>query len=236
MFGRCHSFCNEVLFSLRENVWGNWTVSTRELVLKSSPEEIALYRWALETIVPQEVRLAATRVVDVGCRDWSYVEALAQAFPHASLTGIEVDARRRYWNLRRRMDHAQAYTRAVQNQGRDCRCLFKDFRAVEEGEFAGEGALTVFCFLFPFVSENPCLKGGLPAPYSHFEEVLKSAQKLANRPSFFVSLHQGDWERDVAQAAYDKVSLESKNLELSIEEVSQFSVFPYELQAFISKS
>src|SRR4051812_12636873 len=56
---------------------------------------------------------AAKHVIDVGCRTWSSARALAEFFPSASLLGVELDGGRRYWNLHRRQDVAQAYAASL---------------------------------------------------------------------------------------------------------------------------
>jgi hypothetical protein len=160
--------------------------------------------------------------VDVGCRNWSYVPALAHFFQNAQLTGIEVDGWRRYWNLYRRIDMARAYAYQLRKEGRQIQVLEKDFREVNAVSIPGKKITqSVFCFFFPFLSENPCFKWGLPSRFVNFTDLLKHAQNLAesmNSKPRFISSHQGEWEAEEAQKIYSQLKIPIQKKSVSVEE------------------
>jgi hypothetical protein len=152
---------------------------------------------------------SVARVVDVGCRNWSYAPALARFFPRAALLGVELDGGRRYADLFRRMDSALSHAGELRRQGRDARCAFMDFRSV--APTPADGA-TVVCFFFPFVSRDPCRGWGLPSRHADFTSLLRAALAWTRPgdPLWILSTHQGHWERDLAEAAYREAGLETR--------------------------
>lgn len=174
-----------------------------------------------------------TRVVDVGCRNWSYADALADFFPNARLLGVEVDGNRRYWNLRRRRDAADVHARALAAQGTEARCIFGDFRKLATTELADAVPGPVaFTFFYPFVSARPCLKWGLPLEYADFGSLLEHAGKLCRakgRGGVLLSCHQGEWEAALAEEAYSKAGLKPLRTPLAPERFSGLWPAPYEV-------
>ncbi|MCM2324511.1 MAG: hypothetical protein NDJ90_14730 [Oligoflexia bacterium] len=220
---------NAVTFSLREQLLGRLRLragAPRLPAEKSLAGEHAYYRLLLSRISESDPGLlqAIDACVDVGCRNWSYAPALARFFPRADLLGIELDGGRRYWNLYRRRDFADAFARrAAEQSGRGASCLFRDFTSVGADELRARlprlaeathapGAL-LFTFFYPFVSERPCLKWGLPASFAGFSPLLRHARELAPRRSALVllSAHQGEWERELALRAYAEAGLETRS-------------------------
>jgi hypothetical protein len=215
---------NSLQFQLRAHFFGK--IKLRSGLPKILPagarrSEIEFYRLLLKQAIGEEGGNQFDSVIDVGCRNWSYVEALAQFFPNADLTGVEVDGWRRYWNLHRRIDQATAYARAVQDERRQARALPIDFRHFElESDFE-RAALIYF---FPFVSENPCLGWGLPARYSNFSSLLQYSLRLfqlhKNRaPWTWISAHQGEWEAEIARESYSNLNFKWIEKQISPEEV-----------------
>ncbi len=139
--------------------------------------------------------------MDVGCRNWSYAAALGEAFPRARLLGVEVDGGRRYWDLYRRRDLAEAYASDLRKNGREAKCLFRDFRKISKVDLP-RGEQVAFCFFFPFVSARPCVKWGLPLQFVAFDSLLEHSRTISEK-SMIMSCHQGEWEAEIAKQAYE---------------------------------
>lgn len=197
-------FFQDFQYYLRKNYLGKVSLrnGSPELgaALKSDGAERTFYRLVLERAFV-DGREKWDEVWDVGCRNWSYVRALADYFPEAELVGVEVDGGRRYWNLYRRRDYAEAFARAV---GSRARCVFEDFRQVRILE---SQSARLFCFFFPFVSENPCREWGLPLEFSDFSELLARSMASKSGRLQILSLHQGEWEAEAAREIYIKAGV-----------------------------
>src|SRR4051812_22371916 len=93
---------NEVQFYLRQRVFGKVILRRSCPSLHTLDElqgEYQYYKLLLSNGFHKEIRQEIKHVMDVGCRNWSYVRALAEFFPSAKISGMEVDGSRRYWNL-----------------------------------------------------------------------------------------------------------------------------------------
>jgi hypothetical protein len=195
-----------VQFFLRERFWGR--VSLRrslprvENASTDTPNQTGEHRF-YELLIRGSFNESECRsfdkIIDVGCRNGSYLPALRRLFPQAQVLGIELDGLRRYWNFYRRADYARAYAQAC-----DASVLFGDFRKLSDPSLGlpsqGKVLITIF---YPFVSERPCLKWGLPVEFSHFSELLAEIKKLsAKNPNLtfeILSAHQGEWEAEKAR-------------------------------------
>ena len=144
-------------------------------------------------------------VYDIGCRNWSYAPAVAAAFPRARLVGVEVDGGRRYWNLHRRIDAAASQASELSCTGHRANVIFDDFRNLVLPASTVSSAL--FCFFYPFVSERPCRKWGLPVSFARFYSLLAHAQTSEARQNQVLSVHQGEWEAVLARQAYGRAGL-----------------------------
>lgn len=188
-------------FGLRDRFWGRLRLRGGLPRPERGPQaegEQAFYALLLERALPAPERDRIGIVRDVGCRNWSYARAVARAFPRAELVGIELDGGRRYWNLYRRGDAARAHAEDLILAGRSARCVFGDFRAVPLEARAVAGSSDATLFFFPFVSPRPCLRWGLPPEYADFPSLLAHARD----GSMLLSCHQGQWEGEIARAAY----------------------------------
>jgi hypothetical protein len=191
-------------FSVRQNFLGKLKLRPGLPNARVSRAESDFYRLILKTALPEggnDIDL----LVDVGCRNWSYARALAEFFPSADLLGIELDGGRRYWNLHRRVDQAEAFAREA-SSGRKIHALCADFMDVDQ-KTAGTSPELVLAisFFYPFVSVDPCLSWGLPARYSSFSPLLTHAKRLMLQSapgSVLVSCHQGEWESEIAARCY----------------------------------
>ncbi len=231
---------NELQFGLREKVLG-------KIVLRKSLPRLAqgysveqernFYRLVLTRgLAPLNQNHLFSYVTDVGCRNWSYAHALADFFPQAQITGVDVDGFRRYWNLYRRIDHAQAYAGDLRRRGREVQAYAKDFR---DFYLPPSPSQVLFTFFFPFVSENPCLKWGLPARFVNFPLLLKHSLILQwislAQGATWLSAHQGEWEASEARKAYTRAGLDWREIVLSLEETREFWPSPYETHILISQ-
>ena len=204
-----------VQFFLREHFWGRLSFH-RSLppVSDSSPDtpnqtpEHRFYELLIRKSFPnsspnssgEAERLTFQKVIDIGCRNGSYLPALRRLFPNAELLGVELDSLRRYWNLYRRADYARAYAQAC-----GARVLFGDFKelSTESLRLPAQGAVLITLF-YPFVSERPCLKWGLPVQFSDFDQLILKIKNLRTQnPTLdfhLMSAHQGEWEAEKARA------------------------------------
>ena len=230
-----------LLFSLRQSALGklqfhNTLPTLPDFARRGREPEfypLAIAR-AFSKTEAENIRL----VVDVGCSNWSYVRALANSFPNAALLGVELDGGRRYWNLHRRIDYAQAYADEVRKEGRWVEVYWRDFLQLVTLTHVKIPAKSevLFCFFFPFVSENPCLKWGLPRRYVNFEALLKKVHLLcesAALQSRILSVHQGEWEAHEAERSYSNLKLAVKQFSLDVEETTEVWPSHFETRGFL---
>lgn len=202
-----------VQFLLRTHLWGRVPLRRRPVDMTgdfAETPEFRFYQLLIQRGLPHTLRTAVTEIWDIGCRNWSYLPAVAASFPNARIRGVEVDGARRYWNLYRRMDVAEAYAQGYRTSGREVEFFPKNFLKVDLSSAEKE---TLFCFFYPFVSSRPCVKWGLPTRYADFDSLLRHAAQpilsLGEAPKIF-SVHQGCWELELAVAAYQKQGLEHR--------------------------
>ncbi|MGZ3708857.1 MAG: hypothetical protein ACXWPM_08760, partial [Bdellovibrionota bacterium] len=120
---------------------------------------------------------------------------------------VELDGARRYWNLYRRIDQARAQASAVAPAD----ALHADFRAVDLPKDLSASALTSF---YPFVSEYPALAWGVPPELSDFREILMKIRTAR----LILTVHQGEWEAELARAAYRRSGLSPREFIVAPEE------------------
>jgi hypothetical protein len=194
-----------IQFSLRQKAWGRLKLRRRLPEARSEASELELYLHFTQLARSCTPTSATSDVIDVGCRNWSYVGALRQAFPNARLLGIELDGYRRYFNLFRRIDFARAFAKHA-----DAQVFHADFLSLSKGSL-NLGPSPLFVFFFPFVSDHPCLKWGLPTQYVDFLECLRHARALAAEGPFAIlSVHQGEWEGELAAKIYSSFMTEMR--------------------------
>jgi len=235
------NFLNELKYSLRQKWLGNWVLRRTPPnlpLLSNRYQENQFYQLLLGSIIPQDQAEKFTQIIDVGCRNWSYLSSLASYFPNAKLTGIEVDGKRRYWNLYRRMDLAQAQAETLRLQGRKVEFHCQDFLSLSlqfHPEKTNSEQQGLFCFLYPFVSKDPCLDWGLPARFSDYGALLSHSRKLsdsAGLPFFWMTVHQGDWEADEARKIYHEWGFKMKELQIKSEQWQDFWPSRYDAWIF----
>ena len=199
----------DLQFQLRQHLLGRLVLRPglpRLRLSVAGSNECAYYRKLFCAAMDKRARRSVGRVIDIGCRNWSYVQALADCFPRATLLGVELDGYRRYWDMYRRIDYAQAYAARLD---RPARAIAGDFRTLTALNDIGNAGETLFCFVFPFVTDHPCVRWGLPRCYADYRSLLQHAQHLAHpQPARFLAVHQGDWEVDVARDIYASMGFE----------------------------
>lgn len=260
---------NEVGFSLRQEYFSKLALrmSTPRISLNTeqTQRENQYYKMILSSGLGASAGLGqdlineTRQVIDIGCRNWSYVQALSEFFPKSSIKGIEVDAGRRYWNLYRRIDLIRAYGQALRNaqrlnerhtehltehhgdpsnphtENRDITWLHADFRSLKTIQYKTPVA---FCFFFPFVSDNPCLKWGLPKRFVCFQELLAHSihlSEITHSPAIWISSHQGEWEAEIARDIYTRMGLLLNEYTLTVENFKDFWPSPYDTKIFTAK-
>jgi hypothetical protein len=220
-----------VQFFLREHLFGK-VVLRRGLPYVPAPTEVTpehrFYRLLIENSLTPEERSRQNLVIDVGCRNGSYLAALAQAFSRADTVGVELDGNRRYWDLYRRADYARAFCASLEthlqtekrvgqeNSGtperRQVKVVFGDVRKLSGSELGlPDTGSVLFTLFYPFVSEHPCLKWGLPVQYASFKLILQHLRELQQaRPQLqlgLLSAHQGEWEAEEARKSFNALSI-----------------------------
>jgi hypothetical protein len=191
------------------------------------------YSHIIKAAIPSEKAATIRHVIDIGCRNWTYASSLAASFPNAALTGIELDGFRRYWNLYRRIDYAYAHANALKDTGKKVEVLHADFHNLSF-ELSTMAKPLLWCFLFPFVSQRPCKKWGLPSRFADFSSLLEHSIDLSTgnaslHPShsehsqtagkiLWLSVHQGEWEAEIARSIYQRLGFSIREKIISPQE------------------
>ncbi len=138
----------------------------------------------LEQLLPNPPSYSELSWLDVGAKNWTYVEALYRfantLHPQACLTGIELDAYRRYSNLHTRADYAATYIKGLSNT---------QYLVGDVLDHHGQYHI-ISCFL-PFVFIEPCLYWGLPKRYFRPEAFLSHLLSLLRPNGTLILLNQG---------------------------------------------
>lgn len=190
---------NEVGFNLRSNVFGKLKFRRGfPSVLDVDPAEVEFYRRLISKCKEQLLNQRIARVWDVGAKNGSYLSLLASEFQNSILAAVEIDGKRRYVNGFLREDYLLARANDLRKLKRKVEVYLEDFQTVDIPVTLEP---QLFFFLFPFVSEDPCLAWGLPKRFAKFEELLKKTRSQEGK-RVILSTHQGEWERDDADRAY----------------------------------
>ncbi|MGE4234402.1 MAG: hypothetical protein AB7F43_13835 [Bacteriovoracia bacterium] len=189
---------NELAFRFRSKFLGKIPLRHSAPEFKPDPQEIKVYDSVLDAAgLPRHFE----RVIDVGCRNWSYLPSLISHFD-SSFIGVEVDVFRRNLNMHRRLDYLKAAVSYAKKMGVEAGFAAQDFRKLRFRETKS----TLVLFFFPFVSSNPCLKWGLPTSFSDFSELVEAAKKIPGI-THIASVHLGNWELSLAEKAYRECGL-----------------------------
>lgn len=197
-------------FLLRTSLWGNLRLRKQLPNAQLNREELQFYRLVLDTAMQGAPSLSSgiDFVFDVGCRNWSYLSALAAFFQNAQFAGIEIDGGRRYWNMHRRIDVAQSHAVALfLEQARIANVVSGDAFRIQRDHVVPKrvgmhSSLAVSLF-FPFVSEYPCKSWGIPKENSNFSKLMQHLNTQFPGANW-ISCHQGEWEADIARKVYQR--------------------------------
>lgn len=127
------------------------------------------------------------RIVDVGSRTFYYAPALFRFFRRhyqvETLTGIELDAYRRYRNGFTAYDYAQAYLKELGEPG---------IIRYEAVDFMRSDAAYNVCTLFlPFVTQDPLLHWGLPLGTFQPARLIEHAYRQLEKPGILLITNKG---------------------------------------------
>lgn len=149
----------------------------------------------------------ALSVLDIGSKNFDYVDAVHGFLSRhrgsrtVTLTGIEVDAHRRYTDLRTRRAWAEHYCAAVPGAS---------YLAGDLQEHRGRyGLITWF---FPFVSEYPLLRWGLPLGLFRPQDLFDHAAGLLEPGGVFVLLNLTEREAGLQEALVRASGLDYEDL------------------------
>jgi len=124
--------------------------------------------------------------LDIGCKNWGYVEAIHQVMQklspdqHFEMTGIELDAFRLYGNFHTRWDYAQTFIQPIPQAHYIARDVLQH-----------QGAYDVISWFLPFVFEDPCLAWGLPLTHFKPKALLNHVVQLLKPNGLLLIVNQG---------------------------------------------
>ncbi len=148
------------------------------------------------------------RVLDVGSKNFDYVDALHGFFSHCGgdrkvqLVGVEIDAYRRYTDLRTRQAWADHY--CAQVPGADF--VAGDVADVSVAALAQP--FDVITWFFPFVTEFPLLRWGLPLKFFSPQELLAAVWSRLAPGGVLIVANQNEREADLQRDLLVKLGLQ----------------------------
>ena len=150
----------------------------------------------LKQIAPQSGHHESFSWLDVGAKNWSYVESLyrfieASGIEAFELHGIELDGYRRYVDGYCRADYAQAFIQHLPNTHYWVRSL--EAHWAENTSQNREKYDVISCFL-PFVFVEPTLAWGLPKKYFDPATFLTQLLALLKPGGILIITNQGEDE------------------------------------------
>jgi hypothetical protein len=178
-----HFMANYFLFSARQRMTNSrWQRNLAVLErLESASRSPALDKLLRQT--------GPLRILDIGSKNFDYVDALAGFFSRClshrdvQITGLEIDAHRRYTDLRTRRAWAEHYVSFVPSA--------RYFAADLLNHTETYHAITWF---FPFLTEFPLLKWGLPLSLFQPATLLAHAWSLLLPGGVLILVNQTDAE------------------------------------------
>lgn len=162
------------------------------------------------------------KAVDVGSKHFNYAPALHHFYSNhwaiEKLTGIEIDAYRRYQDFSSRYDHAHFYIKPL-SRAEYHPINFLDFK---------ENYDVVTMFL-PFVYQRPLLKWGLPLSEYQPLSLMKHAYDRLNSGGIWIITNQGKSE-------YERQHHLLKDLEIPFQGLGKFEgvFFPFKHDHYIT--
>lgn len=132
-----------------------------------------------------------TSFLDIGSKNFDYVDALAgfwqlQTGPAFSLTGLELDAHRRYTDFRTRRAWAKHYV-----------SFWKEVEFRAENLLDHQGQYAAITWFFPFLTEVPLLKWGLPRRFLQPGRLLDKAAEFLPPGGLLLLAHHTAGEQEL---------------------------------------
>jgi hypothetical protein len=196
---------NEKYLSERESELRNkyamdylYRCSTKERYLESITYLEHLEQIFSSATVPKNISW-----LDVGVKNWSYVEGVYRFIQrntkHFTLHGIELDAFRMYRNLYSRIDYARSFIRHLQNTS------FEIGDALHHQKKYN----IVSCFL-PFIFIEPTLAWGLPEKYFQPLQFISHLVSLLEKDGILIIVNQNEDENEEQRTIFQKCFSESE--------------------------
>jgi len=136
-----------------------------------------------------------TRCLDIGSRKWSYLPGLC-SYTQTPWDGVEIDAYQRYITLDTRRAHAEYMLTA-----------YPDSRYISGSVLKLSGSYPLITWFLPYISEESFDASHLPERYFQPETLLRHALSLLAPKGRMIILNQGEKERDLQQAMFDKLGV-----------------------------
>ncbi|MEM0951178.1 MAG: hypothetical protein AAGI66_03430 [Cyanobacteria bacterium P01_H01_bin.74] len=156
---------------------------------------------------------AQFQALDVGAKNWSYVDALAAFIEYQmksqenrpwQLTGVELDPHRRYVSLKTRGQAARHFSAALPNT------------AYQVGNVLDwQTPVDLITHFLPFVTVEPLLYWGLPAYFFQPQAILSHCINLLKSKGILVIVNQGEEEYQEQQVLINK-ALHDHTLSVSV--------------------
>lgn len=143
----------------------------------------------LETYVNIKNNINQLEILDIGSKNWFYVEGKYNFFKYNNqeknifMTGIEIDAHRLYTDFYSRQDYALYYIKNLEN----CKYIAGDV-------MRHKGQYDFITWFFPFVTSEPLLNWGLPLKFYKPEKMLDHVFSLLKPDGTLIILNQGKEE------------------------------------------
>ncbi len=172
------------------------------------------------------------RWLDVGAKNWAYVEALdgfirqqlsknadkakllapvaETSAPTYELDGVELDPHRRYTNLQTRAQAAQAFIQHLPHAAYHA-------GAIQQWQQPAD----IISLFLPFVFEEPHLAWGLPLNHFAPQALLNHLLDLLAPGGLLIVVNQGEVEAKAQASLWSQVQAAHPNLRLQIESLGQ---------------
>jgi len=152
----------------------------------------------LDRVLPRtEIR---GRCLDIGARKWGYLPGLC-AYTQMPWDGVELDPYQRYLTLDTRRAHAEFMMRE-----------YPDSRYICGSLLDLDGNYPLITWFLPYISEESFHASELPERYYQPLELLQHAMGLLSPKGRMLIINQGENERDLQAAMFDRLGIRAKDL------------------------
>lgn len=141
-----------------------------------------------------------TRCLDIGSRKWGYLPGLC-SYTQTPWDGVEIDANQRYITLDTRRAHAEYMLSA-----------YPDSRYISGSVLKLTGSYPLITWFLPYISEESFHASHLPERYFQPEQLLRHALSMLAPKGRMLILNQGEKERDLQLAMFEKLGVTVKAL------------------------